>query len=85
MKFLNENQKLKITGYSRKTDSGYDSWDDANANGQILYALQSSLETKRKIKKIILLLSMHVHDRYYDTAVKNKYYSKSYTLKGREN
>ena len=29
MKFLNENQKLKITGYSRKTDSGYDSWDDA--------------------------------------------------------
>ena len=25
---------------------------------------------------------MHVHDRYYDTAVKNKYYSKSYTFKG---
>ena len=25
---------------------------------------------------------MHVHDRYYDTAVKNKYYSKSFNLKG---
>ena len=25
---------------------------------------------------------MHVHDRYYDTAVKNKYYSQSFTLKG---
>ena len=25
---------------------------------------------------------MHVHDRYYDTAVKNKYYSKSFNIKG---
>ena len=23
-----------------------------------------------------------MHDRYYDTAVKNKYYSQSYTIKG---
>ena len=82
MKFLNDNQKLKITGYSRKTDSGYDSWDDANANADnIMYALQSSLETKRKNKEDNFTAHMHVHDRYYDTAVKNKYYSKSYTLK----
>ena len=50
-----------------------------------MYALQSSLETKRKNKEDNFTAHMHVHDRYYDTAVKNKYYSKSYTLKGREN
>ena len=39
MKFLNDNTKLKFTGYTRKTDSGYDSWDDANANADnIMYA-----------------------------------------------
>ena len=36
MKFLNDNTKLKFTGYTRKTDSGYDSWDDANANADNL-------------------------------------------------
>ena len=47
MKFLNDNNKLKITGYLRKTDSGYDSWDDSQANADnIMYALQSSIERK---------------------------------------
>ena len=50
MKFLNDKTKLKFTGYSRKTDSGYDSWDDANANADnILYAFQSTLEAEKKI------------------------------------
>ena len=45
IKFLDDNSKLSLTGYVRKTDSGYDSWDDANANADnILYALQSSIE-----------------------------------------
>ena len=39
---------MKLTGYGRKTDSGYDSWDDANANADnILYAFQGSLESKK--------------------------------------
>ena len=47
IKFLDDNSKLSLTGYVRKTDSGYDSWDDANANADnILYALQSSIEKK---------------------------------------
>ena len=49
VKYLDENYKIKFTGYSRKTDSGYDSWDDANANADnIMYALQSSLERKEE-------------------------------------
>ena len=41
MKFLDDNLKFKITGYGRKTNSGYDSWDDANANADnIMYAFQ---------------------------------------------
>ena len=48
-KFLNDNYKLKFTGYARKTDSGYDSWDDENAGAHnIMYALQSSIERKEK-------------------------------------
>ncbi len=83
LKYLDDNHKLKFTGYSRKTDSGYDSWDDANANADnIMYALQSSIERKEKNFHDNLTAHVHVHDRYYDTAVKNKYYSKSYTLKG---
>ena len=83
MKFLDDNHKLKITGYARKTDSGYDSWDDAGANADnIMYAFQSSIEKKKDNKEDSLTAHMHVHDRYYDTAVKNKYYSRSYTLKG---
>ena len=83
VKFLDDNHKLKFTGYSRKTDSGYDSWDDANANADnIMYALQSSIERKKDNIEDNLIAHVHVHDRFYDTAVKNKYYSQSYTLKG---
>ena len=83
MKFLDDNTKLKFTGYTRKTDSGYDSWDDANANADnIMYALQSNVEVKRDSLEDKFTAHLHVHDRYYDTAVKNKYYSQSYTLKG---
>ena len=83
VKYLDESYKLKFTGYTRKTDSGYDSWDDANANADnIMYALQSSIERKEKNFLDNFTAHFHVHDRYYDTAVKNKYYSKSYTLKG---
>ncbi len=82
-KFLNDNLKLGFTGYARKTDSGYDSWDDENAQADnILYVLQSNLERKEKKVSDKLTTHMHVHDRYYDTAVKNKYYSKSFNLKG---
>ncbi len=82
-KFLNDNYKLKFTGYARKTDSGYDSWDDENAGAHnIMYALQSNLERRTKNVEDKFTSHVHVHDRYYDTAVKNKYYSQSYTLKG---
>ena len=83
MKFLNDKTKLKFTGYSRKTDSGYDSWDDANANADnIMYAFQSTLESRKENIEDKFTSHIHVHDRYYDTAVKNKYYSQSVTLKG---
>ncbi len=83
MKFLNDDTKIKATGYMRKTDSGYDSWDDANANADnILYAFQTSLERKKNKSEDILNAHVHIHDRYYDTAVKNKYYSQSYTVRG---
>ena len=83
MKFLDDNLKFKVTGYTRKTNSGYDSWDDANAiASNIMYAFQSGIERKEKNVDDRLVAHVHVHDRYYDTAVKNKYYSQSYTLKG---
>lgn len=83
IKFFDDNLKLKFTGYARKTDSGYDSWDDANANADnIMYALQSSIENKNKNFEDTFISHVHVHDRYYDTAVKNKYYSQSITFKG---
>ena len=83
IKFLDDNTKLKFTGYTRNTDSGYDSWDDANANADnIMYALQSNIEIKKKNLEDKFTAHLHVHDRYYDTAVKNKYYSQSYTIKG---
>ena len=83
MKFLNDHLKFKSTGLFRKTDSGYDSWDDANANADnIMYALQASLENRRENIEDSFVSHFHVHDRYYDTAVKNKYYSQSYTFKG---
>ena len=82
-KFLDDETKIKFTGYARKTDSGYDSWDDANANADnILYALQSNIEIKDKNLEDKFTAHLHIHDRYYDTAVKNKYYSQSYTIKG---
>ena len=47
-----------------------------------MYALQSNLERRTKNVEDKFTSHVHVHDRYYDTAVKNKYYSQSYTLKG---
>ena len=83
MKFLDDNLKFKVTGYTRKTNSGYDSWDDGNARASnIMYAFQSGIERKENNVDDKLIAHVHVHDRYYDTAVKNKYYSKSYTLRG---
>ena len=59
------------------------SWDDANANADnIMYALQSNIEVKKDSSEDKFTAHLHVHDRYYDTAVKNKYYSQSYTLEG---
>ncbi len=82
-KFLRDNLKLGFTGYARKTDSGYDSWDDENAQANnILYAFQSNLEKREKRTIDKFTSHVHVHDRYYDTAVKNKYYSQSYNFKG---
>ena len=76
MKFLDDNLKFKVTGYARKTNSGYDSWDDENAvASNIMYALQSGIERKENNVDDNLVAHIHVHDRYYDTAVKNKYYS----------
>ena len=47
-KFFGDNLKLSLSGYARKTDSGYDSWDDANAQADnILYALQTNLENRK--------------------------------------
>ena len=74
---------MSLSGYARKTDSGYDSWDDANAQADnILYALQTNLENRKSGIVDKFTSHIHVHDRYYDTAVKNKYYSQSYTFKG---
>ena len=62
---MNDNTKLKFTGYTRKTDSGYDSWDDANANADnLMYAFQMNLE-KRKTMSNIFTSHVHIHDRYY--------------------
>ena len=50
-----------------------------------MYALQSNLETKGDKIEDKFMAHFHVHDRYYDTAVKNKYYSQSSILKVKEN
>ena len=48
-KFLKDDLKIGITGYARKTDTGYDSWDDENAQADnILYAVQASLEKRKR-------------------------------------
>ena len=47
-----------------------------------MYALQATLENKENNIEDTFTSHVHVHDRYYDTAVKNKYYSQSYTFKG---
>ena len=48
-----------------------------------MYALQSNIEIKDKNLEDKFTAHLHIHDRYYDTAVKNKYYS-PYTIKGEE-
>ena len=51
VKFLNENLKNLNLQDTKKTDSGYDSWDDANANADnIMYVFQSSLEKENRTK-----------------------------------
>jgi vitamin B12 transporter len=81
-KFLSDDLKFKGTGYLRKTETGYDNYADEYASGtNIMYALQSSLENKTKNKFDSLTSHVHVYDRVYDEAEKNKYYSQSYTLK----
>ncbi len=82
-KFLSDNLKFKGTGYLRKTDTGYDKSSDEEAEGtNIMYALQSSLEKKIDNKEDSFTSHVHVYDRVYDEAEKNKYYSQSYTFKG---
>ena len=81
-KFLSDNLKFKGTGYLRKTDTGYDKYTDEQAEGtNIMYVLQSSLENKKNNKIDIFTSHVHVYDRVYDEAEKNKYYSQAYTLK----
>jgi vitamin B12 transporter len=81
-KFLSDNLKFKGTGYLRKTETGYDKSSDEYASGtNIMYAIQSSLENKTENKLDSLTSHVHVYDRVYDEAEKNKYYSQSYTLK----
>jgi len=59
-KFFGDNLKLGFTGYARKTDSGYDSWDDANAQADnILYAFQTNLEKREN--GIIDKFTSHIH------------------------
>ncbi len=82
LKFLSDNLKFKGTGYVRKTETGYDKSSDEYASGtNIMYALQSSLENKSEKKLDSLTSHIHVYDRVYDEAEKNKYYSQAYTLK----
>ena len=81
-KFLSDNLKFKGTGYLRKTNTGYDKSTDEEAEGKnIMYAIQSSLENKKKNKFDFITSHIHIYDRVYDEAEKNKYYSQSYTLK----
>ena len=81
-RFLSDNLKFKGTGYLRKTETGYDKSSDELASGtNIMYALQSSLENKSEKRHDSFTSHIHVYDRVYDEAEKNKYYSQSYTLK----
>ena len=81
-KFLSDNLKFKGSGYLRKTNTGYDKSTDEEAEGKnIMYAVQSGLENKTKNKFDSVTSHVHVYDRVYDEAEKNKYYSQSYTLK----
>ena len=77
-----DNLKFKGTGYLRKTETGYDKSSDELASGtNIMYALQSSLENRSEKRHDSFTSHIHVYDRVYDEAEKNKYYSQSYTLK----
>ena len=81
-KFLSDNLKFKGTGYVRKTETGYDKSSDEYASGtNIMYALQTSLENKTEKKLDTFTSHVHVYDRVYDEAEKNKYYSQTYSLK----
>ena len=81
-KFLSDNLKFKGTGYVRKTETGYDKSSDEYASGtNIMYALQTSLENKTEKKLDTFTSHVHVYDRVYDEAEKNKYYSQTYNLK----
>lgn len=82
-KFFGDTIKLGLSGYARQTDSGYDSWDDPDAKAHNnIYAFQSNLEKRKNGVIDKFTAHVHAHDRYYDTAVKNKYYSQAYTFKG---
>ncbi len=82
LKFLSDNLKFKGTGYFRKTDTGYDKSTDEQAEGtNIMYAIQSSLENKTTNKLDTVTSHIHIYDRVYDEAEKNKYYSQAYTFK----
>lgn len=81
-KILNDNYKFNLTSYIRNTKSDYDSWDDEFAIARNnFYSFQSNLDRRKKNIEDKLTFHLGVHDRYYDTAVKNKYFSKSATLK----
>ena len=74
VKFFDDNLKFKVTGYARKTESGYDSWDDENAvANNLMYAFQTNLGKRKNNVEDKFISHVHIHDRYYDTAVKNKY------------
>ena len=56
MKFVDDNTKLKFTGYTRKTDSGAIVGTTQMYADNIMYALQSNIEVKKTVQKINLLL-----------------------------
>ena len=59
-KFFGDKVKLRFSGYARKTDSGYDSWDDANAQADnILYASSATNLENRK-RNLVDKFTSHV-------------------------
>ena len=82
MKFLDDNLKFKVTGYTVKLILVMTVGMMQTQTQVILCMPQSGIERKENNVDDRLVAHVHVHDRDYDTAVKNKYYSRSYTLKG---